>query len=78
VTLTGFGQPGASVAPSAVQVGVGGVSHPATQINQVGEYTQVTFQLNPNDPVGQPEQLVVYLSGRSSYPAPIPVVALGE
>ncbi len=78
VTLTGFGQPGASVAPSAVQVAVGGVSHPATQISQVGEYTQVTFQLNPSDPVGQSEQLVVYLNGRSSYPALIPVVALGE
>jgi len=78
VTLTGFGQPGVTVAPSAVQVGVGGISHPATQITQVGEYTQVTFQLNPNDPVGQSEQLVVYLNGRSSYPAVIPVVNPGD
>jgi uncharacterized protein (TIGR03437 family) len=74
VTLTGFGQPGATVAAGAVQVGVGGISHAATQITQVGEYTQVTFQLNPNDPVGQSEQLVIYLNGRSSYPALIPVV----
>ncbi len=78
VTLTGFGQPGATVAASAVQVGVGGVSHQATQINQIGEYTQVTFQLNPNDQVGQSEQLVVYLNGRSSYPALIPVVNPGD
>jgi uncharacterized protein (TIGR03437 family) len=78
VTLTGFGQPGATVAPSAVQVGVGGVNHQATQINQVGEYTQVTFQLNPNDTVGQSQQLVVYLNGRSSYPALIPVVNPGD
>jgi hypothetical protein len=61
-----------------VQVGVGGISHPAIQITQVGEYTQVTFQLNPNDPVGQSEQLVVYLNGRSSYPAVIPVVNPGD
>jgi hypothetical protein len=63
-----------TVAASAVQVGVGGVSHQATEINQVGAYTQVTFALNPDDPVGQSEQLVVYFNGRSSYPALIPVV----
>ena len=34
--------------------------------------------LNPNDPVGQSEQLVVYLNGRSSYPAVIPVVNPGD
>ncbi len=78
VTLTGFGQPGALVAPSAVKVGVGGVSHAATQINQVGQYTQVTFQLNPDDPVGRSEQLVVYLDGLSSYPAVIPVLNPGD
>ena len=78
VTLTGFGQPGVTVAPSAVQVGVGGVNHQASHITQFGEYTQVTFQLNPDDPVGQSEQLVVYLNGRSSYPARIPVVNPGD
>jgi hypothetical protein len=78
VTLTSFGQQGMTVAPSAVQVGVGGVIHPASQITEVGEYTQVTFQLNPDEPVGQSEQLVVYLNGRSSYPALIPVVNPGN
>jgi hypothetical protein len=31
--------------------------------------------LDPRDPVGQSVQLVVYLDGRSSYPATIPIVA---
>jgi hypothetical protein len=57
---------------------LGGVVHPATQVTQVGEYTQVTFQLNPDDPVGHWEQLVVYLNGRSSYPAEIPVMNPGD
>ncbi len=73
VTLTGFGAPGATIDPSRVQVSVGGVSHQARAITQTGAYTQVTFRLNANDPVGQAEQLIVYLDGRSSYPAAIPV-----
>jgi hypothetical protein len=52
---------------------VGGVSHPVTQITAAGALYQVSFLLNANDPVGQSEQLIVYLDGRSSYPASIPV-----
>jgi len=34
---------------------------------------QVAFQLNPNEAEGPAQQLVVYLDGRSSLPASIPV-----
>jgi len=73
VTLTNFGAPGAAIDPSRVQVSVGGVNHNVAAVTQIGPYTQVTFQLNAGDPLGQLEQLVVYLDGRSSYPAVIPV-----
>ncbi len=77
VTLTNLGS-GAAIAPSRVQVGVGGVSHNATQVNavEVGSafYYQVFFQLNANDPVGAAEPLIVYLDGLSSVPASIQVL----
>jgi uncharacterized protein (TIGR03437 family) len=73
VTLSNFAAPGTSVNLSRVAVSVGGVSHPIIQINQAGTTYQVGFLLNANDPVGQSEQLIVYLDGRSSYPASIPV-----
>jgi uncharacterized protein (TIGR03437 family) len=77
VTLTNFAAAGATVDPARVQIGVGGVNHSATKIIEVlvGKinYSQITFQLNANDPVGQQEPFIVYLDGRSSYPAVIPV-----
>jgi uncharacterized protein (TIGR03437 family) len=73
VTLSNFAPPGTNIGPGRVQVSVGGVSHPVTQITAAGALYQVSFLLNANDPVGQSEQLIVYLDGRSSYPASIPV-----
>lgn len=77
VTLTNFAPAGANVNPNRVQVSVGGVNHSATQITelQVGttNFSQITFQLNSNDPVGASLPLIVYLDGRSSYPATIPL-----
>jgi uncharacterized protein (TIGR03437 family) len=77
VTLTNFAAAGATIDPRRVQVGVGGVNHSVTKITDVlvgtVNYSQVTFQLNANDPVGQVEPFIVYLDGRSSYPAAIPV-----
>jgi uncharacterized protein (TIGR03437 family) len=77
VTLTNFAAAGATVDPGRVQVGVGGVSHSVTKIIEVVvgkvNYSQITFQLNADDPVGQQEPFIVYLDGRSSYPAVIPV-----
>jgi uncharacterized protein (TIGR03437 family) len=75
VTLGNFAPAGTTIALNRVSVSVGGVSHPATKIVSVDSYYQVYFALNSNDPIGASEQLVVYLDGRSSYPATIPVVA---
>jgi len=75
VTLSNFAPAGTNIALSRVSVSVGGVSHPATKIVPVDSIYQIYFALNPDDPVGQSEQVVVYLDGRSSYPATIPVVA---
>ena len=73
VTLSNFAAPGTSLDTSRVQVSVGGVSHSVTQITQAGDVYQVWFVLDPKDPAGQSEQVVVYLDGASSYPASIPV-----
>jgi hypothetical protein len=73
VTLSNFAPPGTNIDPSRVVVSVGGVSHSPLQITPAGALYQVSFLLNPNDPVGQSEPLIVYLDGRSSYPASIPV-----
>jgi len=75
VTLIDFAPAGTDIALNRVSVGVGGVSHPVTKIVSVESYYQIYFNLNPNDPIGQSEQVVVYLDGRSSYPATIPLVA---
>lgn len=73
VTLNNFAPPGTNIDPSRVQVSVGGVSHSVLTVAQAGAVYQITFALNPTDPVGQSEALIVYLDGRSSYPASIPV-----
>jgi uncharacterized protein (TIGR03437 family) len=77
VTLTNFAAAGATIDPSRVQIAVGGVNHSVTKITEVlvgkVNYSQITFQLNADDPVGQQEPFIVYLDGRSSYPAVIPV-----
>jgi uncharacterized protein (TIGR03437 family) len=75
VLLSNFAPAGTNIALNRVSVSVGGVSHPVTQITSVESYYQVYFALNPSDPVGQSEQVVVYLDGRSSYPATISLVA---
>lgn len=78
VTLSNFAS-GGPISPSRVQVSLGGVSQSATQVTpvKVGPlvFYQVTFQTSTNDPIGPADQLIVYLDGRSSYPASIPVVA---
>jgi uncharacterized protein (TIGR03437 family) len=73
VTLSNFGSPGAVIDPSRVQVWVGGVSHPAILVTPISGVVQVSFQMNPDDPVGLLNELIVYLDGRSSYPAYVPV-----
>lgn len=74
VTLSNFAPPGTVLDPSRVQVNVGGIPQTVlSPINSVGVYYQVSFEMNTTDPVGTAEQLVVYLDGRSSYPANIAV-----
>jgi uncharacterized protein (TIGR03437 family) len=73
VTLNNFAPSGTIIDPSRVQVGVGGVLHSVSSVTQAGNVYQVTFALNASTPVGPSEQLIVYLDGRSSYPATIPV-----
>ena len=73
VTLSNFST-ASSIATSRVQVGIGGVMHNVSLVTEpvTGLY-QVFFQLNPNEAEGPSQQLVVYLDGRSSLPASIPV-----
>jgi uncharacterized protein (TIGR03437 family) len=73
VTLSNFAPLGTIIDPSRVQVSVGGIAHQAVQVTAIGSVYQVSFVMNATDPVGQSEELVVYLDGNSSYPAYIPV-----
>lgn len=74
VSLSNFAPDGAGIAPSQVQVGVGGVMRSVLAVtNPVTGLYQVSFLLNSNEQTGPAQQLVVYLNGRSSYPATIPV-----
>jgi len=75
VTLNNFAPLNKAISLNRVSVGIGGVQNPAIKITEAGPYYQVYFVLDPRDPVGQSVQLVVYLDGRSSYPATIPIVA---
>jgi uncharacterized protein (TIGR03437 family) len=73
VSLSNFAS-GATIDPSRVQVGVAGVMHSVlTVTTPVAGLYQVAFLLNTSDKIGQTEQLVVYLDGRSSNPATIPL-----
>jgi uncharacterized protein (TIGR03437 family) len=73
VTLANFAPAAPSIDPSRIQISVGGVSHSVLSVNPIGSVDQVSFLMNAADPVGTSEQLVVYLDGRSSYPANVAV-----
>ena len=73
VILSGFAPPAPAIAPSRVQVSVGGALYTPTLMNPVGGQWQVTFVLDGNAPAGPADQLIVYLDGRSSLPVSIPV-----
>jgi uncharacterized protein (TIGR03437 family) len=78
VSLTNFAPNGANIALARVQIGVGGVTHSATQISYAGQGVyQVSFALNASEAPGAAQALIVYLDGRSSYPAAIPVAPAG-
>ena len=75
VSLSNFAPTGSTIAPNRVQVGLGGVMHTvvAPVVSPVAGLYQVSFSLNANEQVGLAQPLIVYLDGRSSYPATIPV-----
>jgi len=74
VSLSNFAPDGLNIAPSRVQVGVGGVLHNVLSVsNPVAGLYQVSFLLNAIEQTGPSQPLIVYLDGRSSYPATIPV-----
>ena len=76
VSLSGFAPDGTNIALSRTQVSVAGLPHSVLTVtpSSPGIY-QVSFLLNPNEPPGQTQTLIVYLDGRSSYPVTIPVSA---
>jgi uncharacterized protein (TIGR03437 family) len=73
ITLSNFAPAGSTIDPSRVQVSVGGVLHAPYQVSAVGSVYQVSFLMNATDPTGSSEPVIVYLDGRSSYPATVPV-----
>ncbi len=76
LSLTGFAPDGTAISPGQVQVSVNGVQHPAFTVQQSdpGVY-QVSFVLNADEAAGDAQSVIVYLDGRSSYPATISVAA---
>ncbi|HWF10332.1 MAG TPA: matrixin family metalloprotease [Bryobacteraceae bacterium] len=73
VTLSGFAAPGLTIDASRVQIAIGGVMHPVIQITPAGAFYQITMVLNVDEKAGPAQPLIVYLDGRSSLPAAIPV-----
>ena len=76
ISLTGFAPDGTVISPNRVQVSVYGLQHPALSVQQSGPGVyQVAFVLNGDEPPGDSQSVIVYLDGRSSYPATISVAA---
>ena len=71
VSLGNFATGSVTVAPSRVQVTVGGLQHPVTQVTSQNGIYQVSFVISPSDATGNSLPLIVYLDGRSSFPAAI-------
>ena len=75
VTLGDFGPAGAAIAASRVQVLAGGVIAAPLQVipgSAAGTW-QVSFLIQARAAIGPAQQVIVYLDGRSSYPAFIPI-----
>jgi uncharacterized protein (TIGR03437 family) len=75
VNLSGFAAPGAVISNDRVQISVAGVNHAPINVMDTGNGVfQVMFALNQTSEVaGAQDAVVVYLDGRSSYPAYIPL-----
>ncbi len=75
VTLSNLAPTGSTIAAGQVQMTVGGVSYTASAVAFGSGVWQVTFPLDSHVPVGSSEPLIVYLNGRSSLPAFVPVAS---
>jgi uncharacterized protein (TIGR03437 family) len=74
VDMNNFAPNGAMISLDRIQIAVGTTMHKAVDIaSPIPGLYQVRFQLNADEQVGASQQLIVYLDGRSSYPASIPV-----
>ena len=75
VTLGDFGPSGAAIAASRVQVLAGGVTTVPLQVipGSVTGTWQVSFLVHARAAIGPSQPVIVYLDGRSSYPAFIPI-----
>ncbi len=70
LTVSGLADPGATVAPAAVRITVGGVEHQALSVfsgPQPGLHS-VVFMLGPGIPAGPQTPLTVSLDQRTSLP----------
>jgi uncharacterized protein (TIGR03437 family) len=76
ISLTGFAPDGTAISPDRVRVSVNGLQQPAFTVQQSapGVY-QVNFVLSANETASDAESVIVYLDGRSSYPATISVAS---
>jgi uncharacterized protein (TIGR03437 family) len=72
VYLSGFADQSAVIFPSQVSINVGGVNHPAVEVDPAGSNLfLVRFVLSNLTPTGAQTPITVYLNGRSSYTATI-------
>ena len=71
VSLGNFAVGNSPVQLSRVQVTVGGIQHPVTQVASQNGIYQVSFVISAADATGTSLPLIVYLDGRSSFPASI-------
>jgi uncharacterized protein (TIGR03437 family) len=73
VYLSGFADQSAIIFPSQVTINVGGVNHPAVQVDPAGNgLFLVSFVLSDLVPTGAQTPITVYLNNRSSYVAVLP------
>ncbi|HVW86542.1 MAG TPA: IPT/TIG domain-containing protein, partial [Bryobacteraceae bacterium] len=74
IGLNNFAPDGSDIDLSRVQVSVGGAMHsPISVVSAASGVYQVSFLLNADEQPGTSQPLIVYLDGRSSYPASVPV-----
>jgi uncharacterized protein (TIGR03437 family) len=74
ISLSGFAPDGSVISSNRVQILVGGIMHSSLPVTQPSPgIFQVSVSLSQNEPTGKNQPVIVYLDGRSSYPASIPI-----